>query len=286
MLSRALPAIINVSRLGSTPNILQTRWLSSDSSVVVTKDPGHYAVLTLNRPNSLNALSEQVMHDVTTSLQNLDQDDDVRCIIIASASNKAFAAGADIKEMATRDYANMQRSQYFKGWDRLQDITKPIIASVNGYALGGGFELALMCDIIVASDKAQFGLPEITLGVIPGIGGTQRLTRAVGKARAMDMILTGARIPADKALEMGLVSRVVPADKLEAETRSLAEKIASSSSPAVAKAKACVNAAQQLPLQDGVRFERSEFWSCFALQDQKEGMDAFINKRQPTFTHK
>lgn len=209
-----------------------------------------------------------------------------KVVIITGAGSKAFAAGADIKEMASLSYADAYGRRLLNGWEALRSMRKPLIAAVNGYALGGGCELALMCDIIIASDTAALGQPEITLGVIPGMGGTQRLTRAVGKSRAMEMILTGARVSAAEAARMGLVSRAVPAAELMDEARRVAGKIAQYSPPAVAKAKECVNAAFEGSLSEGLAFEKREFWSCFALEDQKEGMAAFIGKREPNWKGK
>lgn len=209
-----------------------------------------------------------------------------RVVIITGAGDKAFAAGADIKEMATLSYADAYGRRVLNGWDALRSMRKPLIAAVNGYALGGGCELALMCDIVVAADTAALGQPEITLGVIPGMGGTQRLTRAVGKSRAMEMILTGARVSAAEAARMGLVSRAVPAAELMDEARHVAGKIAQYSPLVVAKAKECVNAAFEGSLAEGLAFEKREFWGCFALEDQKEGMAAFIGKREPKWKGK
>ncbi|KAI7838571.1 hypothetical protein COHA_007643 [Chlorella ohadii] len=248
---------------------------------------GGVATITVARPEALNALNKQVMQELVSACLFLDRNHpSAKVIIVTGSGDKAFAAGADIKEMATLSYADAYNSSLLNGWETLRTVRKPIIAAVNGYALGGGCELAMMCDIILASDKAQFGQPEITLGVIPGMGGTQRLTRAVGKSRAMEMILTGQRIGAAEAERIGLVSRVVPAAELMAEARKLASKIAEFSTPVVEKAKECVLVAQEQSLGEGLRFEKREFWSCWALDDQKEGMGAFVQKRKPAFTHK
>ena len=206
-----------------------------------------------------------------------------RVLVITGAGDKAFAAGADIKELATLSYTDAYNRRLLNGWEALRAVRKPIIAAVNGFALGGGCELALMCDIIIAADSASFGQPEITLGVIPGMGGTQRLTRAVGKSRAAEMILTGARVSAAEASSIGLISRTVPAGELMEEVHKVARKIAQYSPPVVAKAKDCVNAAFEGSLAEGLTYEKREFWSCFALQDQKEGMAAFVQKREPKF---
>lgn len=244
---------------------------------------GHVAVITINRPKQLNALNSQVMIDVVSACQRLDEDDNCRAIVITGEGDKAFAAGADIKEMATQGYAQAYNQRMLGGWDGLKHVRKPLVAAVNGYALGGGCEVAMMCDIIIASEKASFGQPEVTLGVIPGMGGTQRLTWAVGKYRAMDLILTGRRISAVEAASMGLVSRVVAPERLMDEALGVAQQVAAFSRPVVAKAKECVGQALELPLAEGVQYEKREFWSCFALTDQKEGMGAFIEKRKPGF---
>lgn len=212
-----------------------------------------YAIITLNRPKVLNALSSQVMKETVEAASSLESDPSVRSIIMTGSGDKAFAAGADIKEMSTLTYAQAFRQQLFQGWDRLTTLNTPLIAAVNGYALGGGCELALMCDIIIASETASFGLPEVTLSVIPGIGGTQRLARLLGRAKAMDMILTAERLSARDAERLGLVSRVVAQDQLMKEAISIADKISSFSAPAVAKAKACVKAAEEMSLTEGLK---------------------------------
>ncbi|HEY8580522.1 MAG TPA: enoyl-CoA hydratase [Beijerinckiaceae bacterium] len=243
---------------------------------------GAVGLVTLNRPKALNALNAQVMRDVTAALQALDADDAVGAIVLAG-SEKAFAAGADIKEMQNLSYADALLSDAFAGWDALTRVRKPVIAAVAGYALGGGCELAMMCDLIIAAENAQFGQPEITLGIIPGIGGTQRLARAVGKAKAMDLCLTGRRMDAQEAERSGLVARVVPTEKLLEEALAAAAAIAAMPRAAVLLAKECVNLAEEAALSDGVRFERRAFHSLFATQDQKEGMAAFVEKRKPQF---
>jgi enoyl-CoA hydratase len=239
-------------------------------------------LISLNRPEALNALNTQVMWDVTNALSAFDFDDDVGCIVI-TGSEKAFAAGADIKEMQNLDFIDAFTGASFAGWDAMQAIRKPVIAAVSGYALGGGCELAMMCDFIIAGENAQFGQPEITLGIIPGIGGTQRLTRAVGKAKAMEMCLTGRRIDAVEAERIGLVARIAPNGQVLEEALATARKIASMPRAAAMMVKECVNAAQQTTLSDGVRFERRAFHSLFATEDQKEGMAAFVEKRKPQF---
>ena len=251
-----------------------------ETILVETRDG--VGLITLNRPQALNALNMQVMFDVTNALAALDLDDGIGCIVI-TGSQKAFAAGADIKEMQNLDFAEAFFGGAFAGWDAVGAIRKPVIAAVAGYALGGGCELAMMCDFIIAAENAQFGQPEITLGIIPGIGGTQRLTRAVGKAKAMEMCLTGRRIDAAEAERIGLVARIVPTDALLEEAMATARTIAAMPRAAAMLAKECVNRAQESPLADGVRFERRAFHSLFATEDQKEGMAAFVEKRKPQF---
>eukprot|EP00877_Chromochloris_zofingiensis_P005144 jgi/Chrzof1/14630/Cz09g10030.t1_ECH2 len=222
------------------------------------------------------------MQEVVSAVRVLDDDPDVRAVII-TGRGRAFAAGADIKEMADLTSHTAEEKGLFADWQDLSLVSIPLIAAVNGYALGGGFELALLCDIIIASEAAEFGFPEITLGVLPGIGGTQRLTRIVGRPRAMDMILTSRRLKASEAATAGIVSRVVPADQLMQEAVNVAKKIASFSSPAVARAKAAIEAVDYLDLDSGIDFERQMFYECFDQKDQKEGMAAFVEKREPKF---
>jgi enoyl-CoA hydratase len=241
--------------------------------------------ITLNRPQALNALNTQVMTEVTTAAAELDADGGIGAIIITGAG-KAFAAGADIKEMSALSFADVYDSNFFSGWSKLAAVRTPIIAAVNGYALGGGCELAMMCDVIVAADTAKFGQPEIKLGVLPGMGGSQRLTRAVGKAKAMDMILTGRNMDADEAERSGLVSRVVPADELLSEAKTIAATIGQMSLSASRMAKEAVNRAFETSLAEGLLYERRLFHSAFATQDQSEGMAAFIEKRPPNFLHR
>jgi len=238
--------------------------------------------ITLNRPKELNALNVQVQNEVVEALKDFDTDPNVRCIVI-TGSKKAFAAGADIKEMADKTYMDVYNKNMFSGWDELKKVRKPIIAAVNGYALGGGCELAMYCDIIIAGDNAKFGQPEITLGTIPGMGGTQRLTRAVGKSKAMEWVLTGEFIDANQAERAGLVSRVVPADNLLAEVEKTAKKIGSMSVPIAMMAKNCVNKAFETTLEEGVALERGIFFSTFATKDKMEGMGAFVQKRTPVW---
>ena len=243
---------------------------------------GNTGVITLNRPKQLNALCSPLMDELGQALKAYDADPAIGCIII-TGSEKAFAAGADIAEMAPFSFAQVYNNNFISGWEVIRTIRKPVIAAVSGFALGGGCELAMMCDFIIAADSARFGQPEITLGIIPGAGGTQRLPRAISKAKAMDMILTSRMMKADEAERAGLVSRVVPADKLMEEALDAASKICSYGRVAVMAAKESVNRAYEGTLNDGVMFERRLFHSLFATEDQKEGMDAFLNKRKAAF---
>ena len=243
-------------------------------------------VITLNRPKQLNALSPDLMVELGTALRAFDADASIGCIII-TGSEKAFAAGADIGAMATYGFADVYKNDYItKDWETIRSIRKPVIAAVSGFALGGGCELAMMCDFIIAADNARFGQPEIKLAIIPGAGGTQRLPRSVGKSKAMDLVLTGRMMNADEAERAGLVSRIVPLDKLMEETLAAALMICSYSQIAVMAAKESVNRSFESGLSDGVMFERRIFHALFATQDQKEGMDAFLNKRAPVFQNK
>jgi len=242
-------------------------------------------VITLNRPKQLNALSPDLMVELGAALTHFDADAAIGCIII-TGSEKAFAAGADIGAMATYSFADVYKNDYItKNWETIRGIRKPVIAAVSGFALGGGCELAMMCDFIIAADNARFGQPEIKLGIIPGAGGTQRLPRSVGKSKAMDLVLTGRMMNADEAERAGLVSRIVPLDKLMEETLAAALMICSYSQIAVMAAKESVNRSFESGLSDGVMFERRIFHALFATQDQKEGMDAFVNKRPADFKH-
>ncbi|MEV6217019.1 enoyl-CoA hydratase [Nocardia sp. NPDC051833] len=241
--------------------------------------------ITLNRPKALNALNTQVLDDIVAALDELERDDEIGAVVI-TGSAKAFAAGADIKEMQPKSYMDMFMDDFFARWDRLAQFRKPTIAAVAGYALGGGCELAMLCDILIAADTAQFGQPEIKLGVIPGIGGSQRLTRAVGKAKAMDLVLTGRNMGAEEAERAGLVSRIVPADDLLDVAAEVAETVAAKSLPVTMIAKEAVNRSFETTLAEGIRFERRVFHSLFAIEDQKEGMNAFVDKRAAQFTHR
>ena len=253
---------------------------------ILTEVDGKVATITLNRPEVLNALNDQLMNELGAALLGFDADDNIGCIIV-TGSEKAFAAGADIGAMATYSFADVYVHDYItRNWEIIRAIRKPVIAAVSGFALGGGCELAMMCDFIIAADNAKFGQPEIKLGIIPGAGGTQRLPRAVGKAKAMDLALTGRMMDALEAEKSGLVSRVVPLDKLMEETLGAALMICGYSQVATRAAKESVNRAFESGLSDGVMFERRLFHALFATQDQKEGMDAFVNKRAAVFTNK
>jgi enoyl-CoA hydratase len=244
---------------------------------------GAVGLIRLNRPQALNALSDQLMNELAAVLAGFEADDGVGCMVL-TGSDKAFAAGADIKEMAEKTYAEAFRGDFIsKNWEAAAHCRKPVIAAVAGYALGGGCELAMMCDFILAADNARFGQPEINLGVIPGAGGTQRLTRFVGKSKAMEMVLTGRMIDATEAERCGLVARVVPLAELIPEAMKAARTIAGLSPIAVMMAKEMVGAAYETPLAQGVKLERRMFQSLFGLEDQKEGMAAFVEKRKPAF---
>jgi enoyl-CoA hydratase len=258
--------------------------VSTEYATILVEQRGRVGLITLNRPEALNAINSQLLRDLLDAATAFDADAGVGAIVI-TGSERAFAAGADIKEMADQGYLDMYRDSVFATADRLSSIRTPLIAAVSGYALGGGCELAMICDILIASDTAKFGQPEIKLGVIPGIGGTQRLTRAVGKALAMDLVLTGRIIDAAEAQRAGLVARVVPADRLLDEAMSAATTIAAMSLPIAMLAKETVNAAFETTLSTGLRFERRVFDSLFATDDQKEGMRAFTEKRDPDFTN-
>ena len=250
---------------------------------IMVKTEGAVAIVTLNRPNALNALNSQLMDELSAAIDGFEADEAIRCVVI-TGSEKAFAAGADIVEMAGKSYIDAYKENFItRNWERVASARKPIIAAVSGFALGGGCELAMMCDFIIAADNAKFGQPEINLGVGPGAGGTQRLTRLVGKAKAMEMCLTGRMIDAAEAERCGLAARVVPLVDLMTETMKAANKIASLSMPAVMMVKECVNRAMETTLAEGIRFERRVFHAMFATMDQKEGMGAFAEKRKPVF---
>ena len=249
---------------------------------IIVETKGKVGVIRLNRPQALNALNAQVNADLTAAIDAFEADPKIACVIL-TGSEKAFAAGADIKEMAGRSHMDVYMGDFAAGWDRVARMRKPVIAAVAGFALGGGCELAMQCDFIIAADNAKFGQPEIKLGVIPGIGGTQRLTRAVGKAKAMDLNLTGRMMDAAEAERCGLVARVVPAPSLMDEAMKAAETVAGMSLVALMTAKEAVNRAFETTLAEGIRFERRTFQALFATHDQKEGMAAFIEKRPAKF---
>jgi enoyl-CoA hydratase len=251
---------------------------------VLVETRGRVGLIRLNRPQALNALNTVLKDELLAAAERFDADDAIGCIVI-TGSDKAFAAGADIKEMAEKSYMDVFGGDFAADYERLTRLRKPLIAAVAGFALGGGCEVAMMCDIIIAADNAKFGQPEIKLGVIPGMGGTQRLTRAIGKAKAMDLILTGRMMDAAEAERAGLVARVVPAAALLDETMKIAEQIAALSLPSVLAAKEAVNRALETSLAEGLRFERRVFHALFATHDQKEGMAAFIAKRPAAFRH-
>jgi enoyl-CoA hydratase len=255
-------------------------------NTILVEKRDRVGLVTLNRPKALNALCAELVAELEQALNELEADSSI-AVIVVTGSDKAFAAGADIKEMKDRDFVDVFTSDFItKGWERLSQCRKPTIAAVAGYALGGGCELAMMCDLIIAAETARFGQPEITLGTIPGAGGTQRLTRALGKAKAMDLVLTGRMMDAQEAERCGLVARVVPADKLLDEALGIAAKIAGFSLPVTLMAKEAVNRAFETTLAEGLKFERRLFHSTFATADQKEGMSAFAEKRPAQFKHR
>jgi enoyl-CoA hydratase len=252
----------------------------------LTETRGRVGIVTLNRPKQLNALNDALMNELGDALLKFDADEAIGAIVL-TGGEKAFAAGADIGAMASWSYMDVYKSEYItRNWEALRRVRKPVIAAVAGYALGGGCEMALACDIVIAADNAKFGQPEIKIGVMPGAGGSQRLPRAVGKAKAMDLILTGRMMDAQEAERAGLVSRIVPADKLLDEALAAANTICEMSLPSVMMAKESVNRAFETPLAEGILFERRLFHSLFATEDQKEGMRAFVEKRKPNFKHR
>ncbi|MFD8756748.1 enoyl-CoA hydratase [Kitasatospora sp. NPDC059577] len=251
---------------------------------ILVERKGRVGLITLNRPKALNALNTQLMNEVVAAATAFDRDPEIGCLVV-TGSEKAFAAGADIKEMQGNRFPDVYLDDWLGPWDRFGALRKPVVAAVAGFALGGGCELAMMCDILLAADTAKFGQPEIKLGVIPGIGGSQRLTRAVGKAKAMELCLTGRMMGAEEAERAGLVSRIVPADQLLAEALATAETVAAMSTPTAIMLKESVNRSYETTLAEGVRFERRLFHAAFATADQKEGMAAFAEKRPPSFTN-
>lgn len=256
-----------------------------DYETITVETRGKVGLVTLNRPKALNALNQQLLTELLHAMRGFEADPNIGAIVL-TGSEKAFAAGADIKEMQAQTYADMYLGDFFAGWEDFTRLRKPVIAAVAGYALGGGCELAMMCDFVIAADNAKFGQPEITLGVIPGMGGSQRLTRSIGKSKAMDMVLTGRMMDAAEAERCGLVSSVVPVASLVDEAVAAATKIAGFSLPAVMMAKEAVDRAYESTLSEGLRFERRLFHSLFALDDQKEGMAAFAEKRPANFSNR
>jgi enoyl-CoA hydratase len=256
------------------------------TDTILIEKKGRVGVVTINRPEALNAVSTTVMDELTVAAGELDKDEGIGCIVITGAGSKAFVAGADIKEMADKSFVDMLMADRQTGWERFAATRTPMIAAVNGFALGGGCEIAMMCDLVFAAASAKFGQPEIKLGVMPGWGGTQRLTRAIGKAKAMDLILTGRMMDAMEAQAAGLVSRVVPDDELMETALEAADTIAGYSKTATMVAKESVNRAFETSLGEGIRFERRLFYALFATEDQKEGMAAFTAKRKPDFRHR
>ena len=254
----------------------------SNYSTITMERRGRIALVTLNRPDSLNALNQEVMSEVADVFARIDQDKEIAVSVLTGAG-RAFAAGADIKEMQPQSFSDMYLNDYFAGWDRFAACRKPVIAAVNGFALGGGCELAMMCDVIIASEKAKFGQPEIKLGVTPGMGGSIRLTKAIGKAKAMDLVLTGRMIDAAEADRIGLVARVLPQEGYLDEVMKVAEEMAAFSIASLMAAKEMVARSLELSTTEGVKFERRLFMGLFATQDQKEGMQAFVEKRPPNF---
>ena len=252
---------------------------------ILVETHGRVGKITLNRPKALNALNAALMKELAGALDAFETDSAIGCVIL-TGSERAFAAGADIKEMQDYGFPDVYLEDFIASWERLSRFRKPIVAAVAGFALGGGCELAMACDIIIAADNAQFGQPEIRLGVMPGAGGTQRLVREVGKSKAMDMILSGRNMGAEEAERVGLVSRIVPLADLNAEALKIAETISNMSLPVAMMAKETIGRAYETPLAEGIRFERRLFHSQFALADQKEGMNAFVEKRKPGFEHR
>ncbi len=252
---------------------------------LLTEKRGRVGLITLNRPKAFNALNSVLIGELAKALETFESDHDIGALVLTGGT-QAFAAGADIKEMAQKSYIDCYREDFItRGWERTAQCRKPIVAAVAGYALGGGCEIAMMCDFIIAADNALFGQPELTVGTLPGAGGTQRLARAVGKSLAMDLCLTGRQITAEEALRAGLVSRVVPVGSLIAESLKAAEKIAALSLPIAMMVKESINRAFEVNLSEGIRFERRLFHASFGTRDQKEGMDAFTTKRSPHWTH-
>lgn len=262
--------------------LFETYIRSGISLSILVHREDQVGIIRINRPEALNALNTSIMKQIAETMEKMDRDEEVR-VIVLTGNDRAFAAGADIKELAQTTAVDFVMKQFFADWNRIRKITKPVIAAVSGFALGGGCELAMCCDLIIASESAQFGQPEINIGVMPGAGGTQRLTRAIGKNRAMELILTGRSLNAQEALSYGLVNRVVPKGKLDEEALQLAQEIASKPPMAVRLAKQAVVQSEDLSLEQGLQFEQHLFYLLFASEDQKEGMNAFMEKRRPAF---
>ncbi|RHZ80305.1 hypothetical protein Glove_137g148 [Diversispora epigaea] len=287
-----LPSFVRtLSRTRRPHYILRMEHYSTSSSespskhkYVLIESHDKVGLITLNRPKALNALSTDLFHELNDVLEKFDNDPNVGAIVI-TGSERAFAAGADIKEMVDKTFAQVYKKNFLGDWGKINGIKKPIIAAVNGFALGGGCELAMSCDIIYAGENAKFGQPEIKLGVIPGAGGTQRLTRAIGKSKAMEIILSGRNFTAQEAEKWGLVSKVLPVDKVLEEAIKLGQEIASFSQPSIQAAKESVNQAYELSLNEGNHFERRLFYGLFSLRDKKEGMEAFLEKRDAKWTN-
>jgi enoyl-CoA hydratase len=258
---------------------------SGVSMKITVERQGRVAIIRLNRPKVLNALNSEMIRELVTTMQELDNDPEIGCFVI-TGSERFFSVGADIKELASKSYIDMLQEDFFVGWDVFTALRTPKIAAVSGYALGGGCELAMMCDMIFASDTAKFGQPEIKLGLIPGMGGSQRLTKLVGKAKAMDMILTGRMVDGKEAESAGLVARVIPAEKLMAETLAVADTIANYSKMTAMVAREAVDRALDVGMRDGIIFERRSYYALWATEDANEGMQAFIEKREPVFKGK
>lgn len=276
---------VSRSKLPSSVGIFSRQFCAANYQHILTEKKGpkqNVALITLNRPKALNALCDALMTELGTAVSNFERDQTIGAIVL-TGSEKAFAAGADIKEMLNQTYSNNVKFSLLEHWSNVAKCKKPIIAAVNGYALGGGCELAMMCDIIYAGEKARFGQPEIIIGTIPGAGGTQRIARSCGKSKAMEICLTGDQFTAQEAEKMGLVSKVFPTDKLVEEAIKLGEKIASHSPLMIQLCKEAVNVAFETSLQEGLRFEKRAFYGTFATDDRKEGMSAFVEKRAPNF---
>ena len=266
-----------------TERILPTMTETSTEPLIVERE-GSVGILQLHRPKVLNALNPELMAQLATAAESFDEDPEIKSIVILG-SERAFAAGADIADMAPRSVAEMKQRDQFRDWDRLRRVRTPIIAGVSGFALGGGCELAMLCDLAVAADNAKFGQPEVSIGVIPGAGGTRRLARSVGRAVAMDLCLTGRMLDAEEALRIGLVSRVLPTEGFAEAVKNIGREIAKQAPLAVRLAKEAVNAAFETPLEGGIQAERNLFFSCFGTEDQKEGMQAFLEKRKPNWNN-